>query len=715
MRESVGVISGLAVFVLCLFAGAPGEAAGQDRRQSSRERADSTKVLPLDVLVVTATRTGRAVRDVPANVSVIGRETIRNSAVRTVADLLREVPGFTTRDYQSSMIAHPARQAPAMRGMGGTSSGRALVLIDGVPADDPFAGYMHWARVPLEFVERVEVVRGGGSGIWGNRALGGVIHLITERPEVTGVRARLEAGSSASRKGDVAATWRSGRLGLAVMGEYFNTDGYKTVRPDLRGPIDTNAGSQHEMFFTKLEYDATSNLRLQVSASYLNEERPNATPLRYVNVEMGSVRAGALLATSGGSEWGLTIFGSKQKFEHYFTSEALDRQTEEPSNHQFDVPGTTAGGNLQWTRSVSTRHVLTAGTDVLLVDGENNEDFRWIATQFTRRRRAGGEQLLAGVFVQDEWRATDALRLQAGGRLDRWHTGDALRREHDPTNGNVVFDSTYDSRSSRQLSYNIGARLDASDRVSLRTGAYTAFRAPTLNELYKPGREPGNVVIEANSGLDPERLYGAEIGVDWDAGSGATLRGTFFWSRVNDPIVEATVEVAGSTGRNIAPCGFVSAGGVCRQRRNLGAFRSLGIETEMEWRWSEHWLVSGSYTWNPTKVIDAPNEPALVGGMARGTPEHAGTGRLLWSPSIADVAVTARWIGKRFEDDANTLELDPFTVMDVRLLRQLDRRTELHLGVENLFDAEYEVSRASSGLVRVGGPRQVNVGVRVVL
>jgi outer membrane receptor protein involved in Fe transport len=277
-------------------------------------------------------------------------------------------------------------------------------------------------------------------------------------------------------------------------------------------------------------------------------------------------------------------------------------------------------------------------------------------------------------------------------------------------------DSAYADTNEWNLNYSVGVRNETTERLAWRAAVYAAFRAPTLNEQYKPGREPGNIVIESNAYLVPERLLGGEIGADYAVGSSVMVRATGFWTRVDDPIIEATVAQAGTTGRNIAPCGFIAAGGVCRLRRNLGELRSVGLETEIELHPHANWSFGASYTFNPVEIAETPTDPAIEGNSPRGMPDHAATLTAGFAhPSLLDLNVAGRYVGKRFDDDLNTLELGSFVVLDARAARRVRHDVELFVGVDNLLDHEYEVTRASSGLVRIGGPRTLVGGARVRL
>jgi outer membrane receptor protein involved in Fe transport len=191
------------------------------------------------------------------------------------------------------------------------------------------------------------------------------------------------------------------------------------------------------------------------------------------------------------------------------------------------------------------------------------------------------------------------------------------------------------------------------------------------------------------------------------------IRATAFWSRLENPIVEVTLGEAGSTGRVIPPCGFVSANGTCRQRSNLGASRSYGLETEIEARPADRWTLSLTHSWNPTEVIEAPGNEQLIGKSILGQADHTLTGRLRWvDPRIADVSITGRYVSRRFDDDLNTLDLDAFFTTDLRAARSVTANLELFGTVENVLDTEYTVNRARDGSYRIAGPRRFEAGVR---
>jgi outer membrane receptor protein involved in Fe transport len=696
---------------LALFATLLALPAGAQTDTASARRADSTRATLLQATVVTATRSPQVLENVPVSAVVLDRPLLTSNVSKSVSDALRMVPGFTLRNYQNSLNSHPSTHAPAMRGLTGSSSSRVLVLLDGVPLNDPFASWVYWSRVPLPLVQRAEVVRGGGSGVWGDRALGGVINLMTADPRRQDLQLSLSGGDHGTTRTAGIATLGSGKARLQLAGDYTDTDGYVVVRPDLRGPIDTPAGSRGLVGYAKLRYDISPLMMAYVSGNILDEKRDNATPLRKNTTETHELRTGMQWVTGGGSRFSAHAFANDLTHDHYFTSEAIDRRTETPSLDQL-IEARAMGAQIGWSRQVLARHQLSAGVDLSVIEGEVEEDQSYINGAFTRKRLVDGKQSSGGAYLQDLVELGRRTHLMASIRVDTRTTHDARRLERDIVNNRDLLDSTYADLTDSRLSHNLGVRIQASPALALRLASYSAFRSPTLNELFKPFREAGNVITEANPSLATERLHGLEAGVDFTAGR-AQARITAFHTRVHDPIFELTVATAGTTARTIAPCGFVPAGGTCRQRRNVDLMRSHGVEAELDLPLTDALTVRASWIYNPTRVLRAELQPELVGKQTRANARHGYTvSAFLDRPSLANLVLTVRSAGRRFEDDLNQLALASFVVADVHASRALVAGTQVFLGVENLFDAEYPISRANNGLVRVGSPRMIEGGFR---
>jgi hypothetical protein len=127
---------------------------------SSSATGETQEPVHLEPVVVSASRIEQLLKDAPTHVTIITREDIEQSTARTLDDLLRQIPGFSLFRRSSSLVTHPTAQGVSLRGIGPSGVSRTLVLLDGIPLNDPFGGWVYWSKVPLEGIERIEVTAG---------------------------------------------------------------------------------------------------------------------------------------------------------------------------------------------------------------------------------------------------------------------------------------------------------------------------------------------------------------------------------------------------------------------------------------------------------------------------------------------------------------------------------------------------------------------------
>ncbi len=661
----------------------------------------------LDEVVVTADRVAQPASSVAAHVTVLDRDAVAVAPSLAVDDFLRQVPGFQLFRRSSSLVSNPTAQGVSLRGLGASGASRALVLLDGVPLNDPFGGWIPWSRVPLDAIEQAEIVRGPPAAPWGNYAMGGVINLITRRPvaerqvELVG-----EAGTRGTARGGAWVGGRRAPLVASLRGEWLGFGGFPVVRDDQRGPIDVDAGSRHGVLDGRVEWSPAPGLDTHLHTNLFSEWRDNGTPLTDNATRAADVDAGARLAAPGGSEWTVLAFTKLSDFESRFSTQALDRSSELPAADQFDVPAVAAGGALTWTRPVGAGHRLAAGLDGLWLDAENREDGRFLGGAYTRRRTAGARQLVGGGWGQATLAPLPSLRVTAGLRLDGWRAYDGFRRERALDGGRPLRADPLPANHAVVASPSLALRWALDHGLALRAGAYRGFRAPTVNELVR-GFRVRNDVTEPNPALDPERLYGGEVGIErrgarWDA------QLTAYWDVVQDPIANVTV---GRGPGDVPPCGALGPGVVCRQRRNLGALRARGLEADAAVRVGRHGRLSAGVLWNDSLIVQGP--PGLAGQRTAQVPRVLASAGAAWEPPAGPrAAAQVRYVGQQFEDDLNRLSLGGYAVADVFLGWRLGERWEVFFRIENALDRVYPVGRSGDGLVTVGTPLLGHGGVR---
>lgn len=665
----------------------------------------------LEPVLVTATRTEIRVKEAPVSVTVLTKEEIAQSGALVVDDLLRQIPGFNTFRRSSSLVTAPQQdpeaQGVTLRGIGPGGASRALVLLDGIPVNDAFGGFLYWGEVPLESVERIEVVRGGASSLWGNFALGGVINIITKAPEARAVQAKLSVGNLGTTDDALSYTDAVGPIRLGLYGNFLHTDGYNIIAPNQRGPLDQDSGSEHKAFSGRLEYAPTSNLSLFLRGSYYNEARNLGTPFRTSSTNRGFVAGRGTLRTADGSHWGLTIFSHLTTFNERFSGVSDDRTSETPTQLQ-EVPSTDVGGAFTWSRKFFTDHLLTAGTDFRLIEGESRDAFfDDTGTSIADRRISSGEQTFLGFFAQDLYTPIPQLQIALGVRLDYFRNFNG--RATDTPAGMPTTVTRFPDQDRTAWSPRLSFRYQLREGLALRGAGYQAFRAPTLSELYRRSSIEG-LVLRENPHLGPEFLEGGELGFDYTGLPGLNARLTGYWNNLRSPIANLTTARDPVTGEDTE-----------RTRANLGLARIRGIEADLEYRLTSQWTLTGSYLYSEALILDNPSDRDLEGKRLTQVPWHSATlGVRYTNPALFNLYVQWRYEGKKFEDADNMDKLAGYYVVDLTLSKPIPplsflptfRGGEVFLAIQNLFDRQYDTDKGG-GILKIGTPLQIQGGLRL--
>ena len=662
--------------------------------------------LSLDPVFVTSARTGESAESIPFAHVVVSGDAIRSSAAVTLDGALRGVAGFSLFRRTDSLVANHTAQGVSLRGIGPSGASRSLVLLDGVPLNDPFGGWVTWSKVPVDSLAAVEIVPGGGASAWGNAALGGVVQLLSEQPSPARARWSVFGGSLGTYKAEAQLNQAAGSGAVQLLARFTSTDGFSTVAPERRGSIDVPATSESRWAAVRWRQPVGTTRALTVAARSFEESRGNGTPYQANSTREQALSAEFTSTATPGFAWSAQGYVQNQAFASTFSAVNATRTAETPSSDQFDVPATAAGAAWTATWSGEADAKTTAGIDGRWVHGETREASALVAGAFTRQRSAGGRQANAGVFVLHSRALLPALRATAGLRLDAWRERNGHRR--DSLNGAVVADERYADSDGEAWSPGGGLVWQASERLSLTASAQQSFRRPTLNELYRPFRV-GNVITDSNQALATEQATSGELGARFVAGA-LTLEGSVFQTRLEDAVANVTLARGPIT---LPGIGFVPAGGEGRRRLNVARSRSDGLSLGGRWSPVPAWAFTAQYLWSDSEISRAPVAPGLVGRRFAQAPEHTALAGVVWRATTAFTAnARVRWIGEQFEDDLNTLTLAAVTVADLSLEYRATPALSLHLSAENLTDERIETGRSADGLVNFGTPRLVLIGFR---
>ena len=652
-------------------------------------------------IVVSATGTDRVPAE-PGSQFVVSQEDMQTAGSLSLDGVLRQAPGFTLFRRSGSLFANPTSQGVSLRGVGSNGASRAAVLLDGIPLNDPFGGWVYWTQVPRVGIESVQVFNGGASDMYGGGALGGVVN-IESRP-VRNAFASVEAsyGSESTPDGSFDAGVLLGPWAISATGQALRTAGYIIVPEGQRGAVDTPAGTSDLAGSLTVSRKLGEQGMVFVRGNLFGESRENGTPVQTNNTRMPSLDVGWDWSQARVGAFSARIYGSSEVFNQNFSSVAANRDSEFLTDRQRS-PSQQVGFAGQWRRSFG-RHAVTAGIEGRDVQGHSAET-TFTATAPKADVDSGGRQRIIGYFGQDAVHIAQNWLLTFGGRVDTWLNSRGYANSFPLPNGPLTA-SDFANRSQTAFSPRVSLLHTFGHGISASAAVYRGFRAPTLNELYRNFRV-GNTQTNANPNLLAETLTGGEAGVALQAWrERVTIRGNFFWSDIANPVTNVPLTYApASCVSNPTTCTLIT-----QQRQNLGLTRARGMELSAEWRLPKGLRLSGEYILTDSTVLSAPAQPALVGLRVPQVPLNGFNVQLSWTNPKWTAGVQTRFAGNQFDDAANLFPLGRAFTVDAELSRRLLRGASLFVAAENLFDDRYDVARTP--ITTLGPPVLARVGLR---
>lgn len=615
-------------------------------QQTAQASSDDAVMLP--DTVVTATRDATPAERVANSITVVDRKTIEERQYGTVADVLNDVPGLAINqsgDFGKSTSIF----------VRGTNSNHVLVLIDGLRANDPSTsgGTFNFAHLLADMVERIEIVRGPLSTLYGSDAIGGVINIITRKgsgaPSFT---ARAEGGSFGTVGGSVTGQGAVGRFNYNVGVSGLSSDGVSVTPQRLRAPgmRAENDGYRNLTFASRLGASLTDNFDVSLFTRYISTyseydqsaaEDPN---LRENTAQFYGRAVGELWLMDG--KW-------KQTFGLGYVDIArqdLDRPDEFnpfPYSRRTANKGKRLTADWQNDIDVSDIYKLTVG-----VDGERE----WLDNN-TDGFRTSSDVSTFGAFVQNRFTLFERLFLTAAARLDH----------------NSAFGT------SPTFSFGAAYLIPDTD-TKLKASIGTAYKAPSLFQLY--GKVPP--FFTGNAGLKPEKSTGFDLGFEQNLGGKQLSFGsTFFWNDIRDLIdSDATYTTV----------------------INVGHVRTYGLESFIAVRPLEWIQLRVDHTWTHTEDM-ATGRP-----LAR-RPAHKVTGTVdVTATEDLTLGFAVTWNGARPDIDPVTFGRTTnagYTLATLTADYRVRKGVDIYGKVQNVFDQKYEdpLGYAHPGLAFYGGVR----------
>ncbi|MEA3438472.1 MAG: TonB-dependent receptor [Thermodesulfobacteriota bacterium] len=680
-------------------------------------------VIKLEEIVVTATKTEKKVEDAPGSVTVISKEEIERRNIKTVDEALSETIGIFAKRNKGLM---DTTSSVRLRGFKGDQY--TLVLLDGQPLNDAYTGGLEWGMLPVDNIERIEVIRGAASALYGGNAMGGVINIITKTPEKLELSASGGLGTHGTRRYRFSAGNRFlDKFSLRIGYEKESTDGYVTT-PVVRNisagagtdpggyPMNDKYGNptrwvvgdkgknsaEKSSLDAKATFDFSDTGTLALTALSGSHEYDYDPPNTYMGSFSGSAIAGPGQHASyspnnfisytgiGRNETDTytisfkEILSSIQLNAQVGTVRTDDRYTLESGGSSmtyYDSPGTlkiTDGeswfSEVRADIPIEESHLLTLGTSYRTDESDTNDYdvpyYRSYSGKGNSTFYSGGKDRIWAVFVQDEWNITEPVTLYFGGRYDTW-------KVFDGASGVPGSGTSYDSNTESEFSPKASGVWKVLSDTTLKASVGHAFRPPNLYELYRTWTSWGTT-YQCNPNLEPETVWTYETGVDqyfFDKKTRLSLTG--YRNDIKDLI-------------------YYKVDGAVKTRTNAGEARTYGMEFEVSQQINNWFKAWGNYTWTDAKITDNPTDPESEDKHITGIPKIMYNIGLEANHKWFKGSLVGRYFSKIYNDSDNKDKeegvygtYEPAFYLDGKITVSPFKWVDVSLSVDNILDEEY--------------------------
>lgn len=693
--------------------------------QVSRAEEKKEGIIKLEQIVVTATKTEKKVEDAPGSLTIISKEEIGRRNIKTVDKALSEIKGIFVKRNKGFM---DTTSSVRLRGFKGDQY--TLILLDGQPLNDAYTGGLEWGMLPVDNIERIEVIRGAASALYGGNAMGGVINIITKTPEKLELRATTGYGTHDTKRYRVSAGNRFlDKFSLRVGYEEESTDGYAAtpVLSTIKAGAGTESGgypmndkygeptkwvvgdkgdnnAEKSSLDVKGAFDFSDTGNLAFTVISGEHEYDYDAPNTYMGTFSGSAIAGSGQHASfspnnfisytgkGRNETDIytlafkELFGSVQLNAQVGTVRTDDRYTLESGGSSmtyYDSPGTLKiTEDESWFSEVRAdvplgeSHLLTVGasyrTDESDTDDYKVPYYRSYSGKGNSTFYSGGKDRIWAVFVQDEWKIAEPFTLYLGGRYDTW-------KVYDGESGVPGSETSYGSNTESEFSPKVSAVWKAFPDTTLRASIGHAFRPPNLYELYRTWSSWG-WEYQSNPDLEPETVWTYEAGVDQYLFNRKTRLSLTGYQNDIDDLIYYKIDNVAKT----------------KTRENAGEARTYGVEFELSQQITDWLMAWGNYTWTQAEITDNPADPESEDKRITGIPRTMFNIGIEAQHKWFKGSLVGRYFSKIYNDSDNRDKeegvygtYEPAFYVDSKITVSPTKWIDLSLSVDNILDEEY--------------------------
>lgn len=690
--------------------------------------------MELPAVTVSAGR-GSSLDKMDVNTTVITREQVQQSPETTVEQILNKIPGIFSPQVPANQI-HPTGEVFSIRGFGTTTNINTLVMVDGIPINDPYFRVLNWGQIPKDSIDRIEVIRGGGaSSMWGNLAMGGIVNIILREPNAGEKHVNVSYGSFNTLTADATATLFASdqfKVGISIGGT--KSDGYNQTPVQLRNPnmVATESHSTNLLLSAFYTPNQDSKYYIKVSKSVTDE-----AGLIWKNTlnswDKSQITIGGTTKFSGGSSLNLNGWYNRGEMD---TTNAGQSPAYSIFNPSVAVPYvsqieqakySSVGGSVFYQNDFGHIKEVKIGADMRNISADDHEDF-YNATKQTSNILALGEHHFQGLFAQGVYRPDSIpLDITLGLREDFFQTidGSLTNTIAGVTSVNRLADKSYN-----QFDPRLGAKYYFDGGFDLRAAAYKNFAAPGMNQMYR-STQSGTNYLAPNADLVPQSNFGKEIGFDYKQ-PGLDIAFTLYHNKLSDYIDYAPLC------STLATCAPLTTGtgfaGITRVNQYINAGDAVikGAELIASWQATDAVQLNVGIT-RTNAFLTRSLYPNVIGTTPAPDPLGVQLGQVpTWMANVGvnwratpklKLSLQLKSFPSYWNNTAHTQLNSSTTIADAGFSYAFNKLWEVYGSAQNIGNRTYYDSGlttttmngstySSSGLPVLGMPFNMNVGLR---
>lgn len=707
-------MSFLTIFLLLLFC------------LSSQTMAES-RGPSLEEIVVTATRSEVSLSQAPGGIEVLTGEQMELRNVKSLDNALNIIPGVYNKSGKGFM---ETTSSLSLRGI--PDDKRLLFMWEGLPLNDPYSGSVTYNLLPIEDVERIEVVKGPFSSLWGGYAMSGVINVITRVPQKREFKLKTGYGTGWNRSSAMDDLFRThlsygdkyfDKLSVYIGYSYKSTNGYptdfnvvSTAPPTgVSGALPTtdNKGAKRyligdrgdntwwdDQLVIRSQYQAQSNTKIKFSLIRGRYKYEYEEPHTYLYTATGTplwsytgVSESTFLSGNGAREsniYDLEVskklakgelrlkFGFLDRPVSWYTTRGTTATKSGGAGTVSETEASSFNGDATFSQKLFWEQTVTIGGGFRRDKSDTNEykltNWKDEDSKTGLSYTSKGKTKSYALFIQDEIPIHQMLTLYLGLRQDWWQTFDGFVNDV----GKAGYPKNYETKEKDTLNPKVSLVMSPFPQTILKASWGKAFRPPTVYDLYRTWTSSSGVTYAANPDLKPEKVTAWDLGIEHEIWNGSLFKLTYFDNSLMGLIYRKTVS------------------STLQEHINAGKGYSKGIELSFEQKFGKYITFFTNYTQQRAKIEENPARPKSEGKWIMQVPKRLfNIGFYLNVGDFSGSCIT-RYVSKRFSTDDNTdiiegvyTSYDSYTTTDLKLAYSISKNISVSASVDNLFNSQY--------------------------